>query len=308
MKQINAVNFAPFGGKGAFASEAARDSLRLMSERTACNTVIFTPSGFQETPQSEKITFGSEWNMPDSELSGMTRFAQSLGLDVILKPTVNCLNGVWRAFVNFFDNEVPPEPKWSEWFKSHIAFHTHYAKLARETGCVMYITGCEMVMAERKSEHWRELVSLCREASGLPVSYNTDKYQEDAVDWWDAADVISSSGYYPFGSWKTQLDRIEAVVKRFGKPFFFAEIGCMSAAGSGDVPNDWQAGGDPDNGEQARWYGEMFRETSARDWVGGYGLWSWQGSLSDADEKGYSLYGKSAEEVVREWFGKARTK
>ncbi|MDR3149495.1 MAG: 1,4-beta-xylanase [Oscillospiraceae bacterium] len=302
MEQINAMNFGVFAGKGMFDGDEARVSLRQMKERTNASHVIFTPSGLMETPQSETIVWRGEWNMPDTELSEFIAFAQSLGLKVILKPTLNCMNGTWRAFINFFDNEVPPEPKWSSWFKSHLEFHRSYAKLAKDTGCVMYITGCEMVMAERKSDHWRELVAECRDISGLPVSYNTDKYQEDNVDWWDAVDVISSSGYYPSGSWDTQLDRIEKVVKRYEKPFFFAEIGCMSATGSSAVPNDWTAGGAPNNDEQAMWYAEMFAKTKARDWCSGYGLWSWQSNLSDLDERGYSLYGKTAERIVKENF------
>ena len=57
------------------------------------------------------------------------------------------------------------------------------------------------------------------------VSYNTDKYQEDHVSWWDCVDVISSSGYYPIDQWEQELDRIEKVVQKFKKPFFFAEAG-----------------------------------------------------------------------------------
>ena len=44
------------------------------------------------------------------------------------------------------------------------------------------------------------------------ITYNADKYQEDHVTWWDAVDVISSSGYYPIDEWENQLDRIEPVV------------------------------------------------------------------------------------------------
>ena len=61
------------------------------------------------------------------------------------------------------------------------------------------------------------------------VTYNCDKYQEDHVGWWDAVDVISSSGYYPVDDWENQLDRIEPVVAASGKPFFFMEAGCRSA-------------------------------------------------------------------------------
>ncbi len=68
------------------------------------------------------------------------------------------------------------------------------------------------------------------------VSYNTDKYQEHNVAWQDCMDVISSSGHYPIDDWERQLDRIEAVVAVFDKPFFFAEAGCMSVEGSKYVP------------------------------------------------------------------------
>lgn len=63
------------------------------------------------------------------------------------------------------------------------------------------------------------------------------------MNWWDAVDVISSSGYYPADNWENQLDRIEAVVKKFDRPFFFAEAGCMSTEGSAAVPNDWTVRG-----------------------------------------------------------------
>lgn len=83
---------------------------------------------------------------------------------------------------------------------------------------------------------WRQTIAeIRRDFKGL-VSYNTDKYQEHNVAWQDCVDVISSSGHYPIDDWERQLDRIEAVVAVFDKPFFFAEAGCMSVKGSKYVP------------------------------------------------------------------------
>lgn len=61
----------------------------------------------------------------------------------------------------------------------------------------MLIAGCEMVMSEHREKEWREVIAAIRECYDGTVSYNTDKYQEDRVKWWDCVDVISSSGYYP---------------------------------------------------------------------------------------------------------------
>jgi hypothetical protein len=308
MRQINAINFAPFARRGVLGTDTARDSLEKMAARTGANHVILTPAGLQERAYTDDIDFSGAGTPADDELCTIIKAARALGLKVILKPTVNCKDGTWRAFINFFDKEVVCEPKWSRWFASHERFQLHYAKIAEETGCVMFILGCEMVMAERKEEHWRGLVAAAKALFHGPVSYNTDKYQEDAVTWWDCVDVISSSGYYPAGHWEAELDRVEAVVKRFGKPFFFAETGCMSAAGSSRIPNDWHLHGNtPAAGEQADWYLEMFACTKKRPWVEGYGLWSWAGALPYAEDAalkdtGYELYAKPAEKVVREYF------
>ena len=43
----------------------------------------------------------------DAELCGCIRFARSLGLEVALKPTVNCANGVWRARISFLTTMSP---------------------------------------------------------------------------------------------------------------------------------------------------------------------------------------------------------
>ncbi|MET3832257.1 hypothetical protein ABIC86_003729 [Paenibacillus sp. DS2363] len=244
--------------------------------------------------------------MDDDELVDMIRYARTLGLRVILKPTVNCTDGTWRAHINFFDIDVPCEPKWKDWFRSYTAFQKHYAAIAEQEKCEMFIVGCEMVQSERRDQEWREVIAGVREVYTGLVSYNTDKYQEDHVKWWDAVDVISSSGYYPIGDWEAQLDRIEQVIAPYGKPFFFAEAGCPSRSGSAQVPNDWGLEGEVNTEEQERFYEAMFRHVSQRDWVRGFGLWDWSAHLhaeKDAlTDDGYGVYGKPAEQVIRRFY------
>ncbi|MCR4617641.1 MAG: 1,4-beta-xylanase [Lachnospiraceae bacterium] len=305
-KPIHAITFAPFVRKGIIFSEEAKQSLLALKERTGANAVIFVPAGLQNTPQSEDIDFAKDELIDDSELISMIDYAHAQGLNVFLKPTVNCKNGTWRAHINFFDEDVPCEPKWGNWFKSYSAFQCHYAKIASKTGCEMFIAGCEMVMTEHREKEWRSLIDDIRKYYSGPVSYNTDKYQEHNVKWWDAVDIISSSGYYPLGDWDNQLDRIEKVVKKFDKPFFFAETGCMSTHGSAAVPNDWSVKGDVDADEQATWYADMFSAVSKRPWVKGTALWSWAPVLSKdfTGGKGYEIYNKPAEKTVKEYYSR----
>lgn len=307
MKYICGMTFAPFAKRGNLAKKSAYESLRKLREHTGADFVIFVPNGLQDTPYSEKICYDSEATMGDEELRDMILYARKeLGMRTAIKPTVNCKNGTWRAYVNFFDEDVPCEAKWSNWFRSYTDFQLHYARLAQETGCEMLIAGCEMVMAERREKEWRRLIGdIRREFHGL-VSYNTDKYQEHNVSWWDCVDVISSSGYYPKDDWEDQLDRIEAVVRKFKKPFFFAEAGCMSTEGSWKVPNDWNVTGAPAPEQQAAWFETMIKACAQRDWVEGMAFWSWTDKLyapgTAAGLCDYEIYAKPAQDVVKRFY------
>ena len=298
MDFIKGINFAPFARRGVLSADETKRSLDAMVETLSPNLVILAPAAVQQTAQSEQIDLTSPFTMSDEELIATIRRIHSLGLKVAVKPTVNCLNGTWRAHINFFDVDVPCEPKWSNWFASYTAFQTHYARIAEQEGCEMFLPGCEMVMADRRSGEWRALIQTLRgEFSGL-ISYNCDKYQEDHVTWWDCVDVISSSGYYPTHDWPRQLDRIQQVVERFQKPFFFAELGCMATAGSGLKPNDWSVQGDYAPEEQAAWYEAMFRESLARPFVGGFAFWDWGPGDPRPGDRGYHLQGTPAARIV----------
>ena len=99
---FTAVNFAVFPHRGVLGGGTARRSLAAMAAKTGCRWVILTPAGVQATPYSEEIDYRSAATPTDAELCGCIRFARSLGLEVALKPTVNCANGVWRARISFF--------------------------------------------------------------------------------------------------------------------------------------------------------------------------------------------------------------
>lgn len=243
MQQIHAINFAPFAPRGAFAGPEAAGELCRMQELTGADAVIFCPGAVQTGPFVEEIDFTGRHTTSDEELLAMTQLAHDRGMRVFWKPAVNCLDGTWRARISFFDHDVPCETKWSGWFASYQAFQLHFAALAQQAGADMLILGCEMTQAERREAEWRRLIAAVRSVYAGAVSYNCDKYGEEHVSWWDALDVIASSGYYPIGQIDQNLDRIEPVVQHFQKPFFFAEAGCMQIAGLCGRPQQLGAAG-----------------------------------------------------------------
>ena len=219
---------------------------------------------------------------------------------------MNCKDGTGRAFISFFEHDVPCEPKWKNWFASYKEFQTHYARIAEEEQCDIFIAGCEMVMTEHREKQWREVIaSIRKEYHGL-VFYNTDKYQEDHVSWWDCVDVISSSGYYPIDQWEQELDRIEKTVLKYRKPFFFAEAGCMSRKGSGMVPNNWELQGELRLEEQCEWYRAMFEACKKRPWLRGFALWEWAPKLPSASEAwkddSYEICEKPVQVIIKRFY------
>jgi hypothetical protein len=287
------------GSWGGTVAEASLDEL----VKLAPNWIGVTFAALQATAVSTEIRFEDAPTVTDDEVRWAIRAAHERGVKVCLKPVVNCADGTWRAFIGFFDWDVPGEPQWNQWFASYERFILHYAAIAEQEGCELFCIGCEMVRTDSRSAEWRALIAKVRSVFSGPITYNCDKYQEDRVTWWDAVDVISSSGYYPSGQWQEQLDRIAPVPAHFGKPFFFMETGCPSRVGSSARPNDWTLQGAPSGVEQAEFYREMFAACADRSWMQGFMLWDWPAKLypasAAAENSDYCMYGKPAAEVVR---------
>ncbi|EPR75151.1 hypothetical protein ADILRU_2501 [Leifsonia rubra CMS 76R] len=296
------------GTRGTWATAEAASSMAEMSNHGVTWTAL-AYAALQTTAFSTEIPFDQEPTVTDDEIVGAIRQAHGLGLKVCLKPVVNVADGTWRAFIGFFDWDVPGEPSWTQWFESYSRFILHAAAIAEAEACEMLCIGCEMVRADGQDEHWRHLIAQVRNVYSGPITYNCDKYQEDRITWWDAVDVISSSGYYPIDTWPAQLDRIERVVEASGKPFFFMEAGCPSRVGSAQLPNDWSLAGAPSGEEQLRYFEVIFGQCRSRPWVRGLMLWDWPAELypvGDAESNDdYCPYGKPAGAYMaaqyREW-------
>jgi hypothetical protein len=303
---IGGMTWGWTGIRGTWTGPKAERSMELMAERLQVNWTAVTLAALQDHAQATEIKFREAPTVTDDEVRHSIRKAKELGLKVCLKPVVNCADGTWRAHINFFDLDVPCEPKWSNWFASYTEFILHYARIAEETGCEMLCIGCEMVQTDRRDQEWRQLIAEVRKVYTGIVTYNCDKYQEGQVQWWDAVDVISSSGYYPIDAWEEQLDRIEKVVTKYNKPFFFMEAGCPSREGSQFIPNDWGLSGAPSEDAQRRFYESMFSHSDKRAWVSGFMLWDWPAHLYEESKAAmnddYCMYGKQAEQTVRDYY------
>ena len=304
-----------------YYDDAILESLEQMKKETNANAVIVAFIALQSDNNSTDIEYIGPHIPTEDGLKRVVDKARELGMKVILKPMLNCRNAMWRGTINFFDKDTPPEAKWSEWFDKYTEYQVHFAKVAERLQADMLCIACEMVSTQRRDADWRKCIAEIRKHYSGPITWNADKYQEDEVTFWDAVDVISSSGYYPIDKWDEELTRIKAVVDRYKKPFFFAEYGCMTCKDTLSIPNnpfrftrqlqrvaaergipaealkvvngDYEALSDEakqvyldvvDDGAQAEFYRATFEACDRFPFVQGFGVWDWGGKLNITPE------------------------
>lgn len=305
---IKSFNFISWNWSNAFDMENAKREIDYQVEKCNVNTITFAFAAYQEHCYSTEIGWKGYYMPNSEELSEIIKYAKNKSLKVIVKPMLDVADGYWRAYIRFFDEDVPCEPKWSEWFKSYYEYLLYYGKFCEENDVDMMIIGCELVGTDSREKEWRKLVKLLREEYHGKLTYNCDKYQEHNVKWWDCLDYISSSGYYPKGTIEKELERIEKVVQKYNKPFFFAECGCPSTLGASKNPNDWKVieKGISSEDEQYEYYKEFLEKAYEKDFVGGLCFWDWPvKSPKSQDEKyigNYSIKFKKAEKLICDYF------
>jgi len=309
---LNAITFGYMEKRGFSKRKAVwQASLRKMIDDTGCTAVVLPVVALQDHTYSTKVEYLTPDVMSMEDVLAVSRHIRALGKKLVVKAMVNSRDGYWRAFIRFFDTYVPTEPTWEEWFASYRAFVSWLAEIAEKAEADLFCVGCEMVGTDHREAEWRELIGEVRERYHGPITYNCDKYQEDHVRWWDAVDVISSSGYYPIDALEENFARIRNAVEAAGKPFLFMECGCPSREGSEFIPNDWRHGGGADPQAQARWY-RAFTDCVLRNpWVRGTAFWDWSATrlypkAMGKMDKGYCVYGKPAVDVLKEFSGRLR--
>lgn len=307
---IKSFNLITWNWKRDFNMENAKGEIDYQVEKCGVNTITFAFSAYQEHCYSTEIGWKGS-HMPDEdELSELISYAKSKSLKVIVKPMLNIMDGYWRAYIRFFDEDVPCEPKWGDWFKNYYDYQLHYAEFCERNDVDMIIIGCELVGTDHRESEWRELVKRLRTVYSGKLTYNCDKYQEHNVKWWDCLDYISSSGYYPKGTIEKELVRIERVINKYKKPFFFAECGCPSTLGASKNPNDWKViqNGVASEEEQYDYYKEFLESTTSKKFINGFCFWDWPLNAPKKEEekfKGeYCIKFKKTEKLVHDYFSR----
>jgi hypothetical protein len=278
---IKGMTFGFQAKQGDFARKETYESFEMMAETLNINTVVLPIVAWQENAHSVKVIYDGDRTVSEWEIENMIDFAQHNGLRVILKPMVGIIDGTPCDYIDFSDKEVQLNNSWEEWFKSYTEFILHMADIASRTGCSILSAGSGLVRSEKCENEWRALIAAVRERFNGFVTYNACRFSEDSINWWDALDLISSSGYYLNKDIPAQIEHIKTIVKKYKKPFMFLETGCESCLEALNCPDKRDENSLFNADEQAEYYKNLFSATSDLPWLCGYGLWEWPLNLNN---------------------------
>lgn len=241
----------------------------------------------------------------------------------------------WGEEPRMREGEVKDLAKWDEWWDDYTNYIVHYAKIAEETEVPVLCLGCEMNSTEEFEDKWRNLIKKVREVYHGQITYDVNHGNEDKVKWLDDLDFISISAYYPIpgpdgqivetpAETTTSVDEIKAALEpvkkhlaevsaKWGKPILFIESGVTAVRGCARTPwahVDERADWPNDDQEQANFYLANFEVFWDEPWFMGWCWWDWPARLypeaSAATDRSFCVYGKEAEQVLREWYAKPR--
>ena len=133
---FNAYTFGFCEKCGFTRGQSWKWSMEEMARTTGCNAIILPVCAWQDHAYSTQIDSVSPDVMDEADVAAVCAHARRLGLRVILKAMVNCRDGYWRAYIRFFDTEVPVEPGWAEWFASWSEHVKRVAAMAEENRAV----------------------------------------------------------------------------------------------------------------------------------------------------------------------------
>jgi hypothetical protein len=289
---------------------------------THADTVVLVIPYYQSSLTATDLQPGPH-TPSDQALRTAIAHARELGLKVVLKPHATVFGSdAWRAWINPSDR--------NSWFANYQAMLVHYASLAEETGVSAIVLGTELInMADdtvhpANTQHWRDMIAAVRKVYHGKLTYSANwgssgwNDEKNHIAFWDALDYIGISAYFPltesatynqtdilnkWDSWNSL--HIKPLASKWGKDVVFTEIGYRSRTGALVRPPRWDAGGEPNEQEQADAYNGLFTFWNSQEFMKGIYGWDWQNDPNSGGpgDTGFTIQNKMAQNLVTNWFG-----
>lgn len=291
--------------------EQAEFDLRAIAALGATGVVlpVLWSSPSVESTSIEPFSYGVPQSEYDRATLEIARHAHARGLAFELRPIVRLERlgpAEWRGLLRPTD--------WRAWWRSYRRFILHHAATAERARAEIFCIGSELGSTEADRGRWTRLIRDVRRLYHGRVIYSANWDHYDSVTFWDRLDGVGLSAYYELASepgvsqaeldasWKAHRDRILTWVRPLGKPLYLTEVGYPAQAGAAVHPWDYTRNGPADASAQERCFRAFSEAWRTPSELAGVTVWIWDRGRSGIDDPSYSIEGKPAATVVRDFF------
>ncbi len=275
------------------------------------DTVSINAWEFQANINSSSIAPRYDWYSASQEsVRHAIQTAKSLGMKVMVKPNVDMTDDPahWRGDINAS----------AAWFTAYSSFIGRWADIAQEEGADILSIGCELVNTQSWTSNWQAVANNARSKFNGKLTYSSNAYSEQAVNWWNSVDIIGIDAYYQLTSnnnatladlksaWATRANSINAwrSANWSSMPVMFTEVGYRSTNGANTQPWAWGNDYGLNLQEQSNCYEALLSTMWDKPWWQGAFWWNWEtdpnaGGLND---QGYTPQGKPALDVLKGYY------
>ncbi len=280
------------------------------------NWVSIIPYGFSRG-DDPKVYYNDPrqwWGEREEGICELINHAKSRNLKIMLKPHVWVRNQGWTG-----DFELLNEEDWNAWEKEFANYILTFAKVADSLNVDLFCIGTEYrKVVQQRPKFWKKLIQDVRTVYPGKLTYaaNWDNFKN--VTFWKELDYIGIDAYFPLTddpdptlddlkqSWEDEYYELLNFSNDFGKKILFTEYGYQSvdrAAGK-----HWEVDKSKINmGTQATAYQALFEVFWDKPWFAGGFFWKWhfREGAGGPDNPNFTPQKKSAEQVIREYYGRA---
>jgi len=275
---------------------------------TGAEWVTLVPTWYQSDPESSALFAERPGRTStDEALVVAIDGAQALGLQVMLKPHLDLVDGGYRGMIEPASVE--------EWFDSYREVLLGYARLAQMHDVAQLVVGTELAGVSGETERWRDLIADVRQEFSGVVTYAANHDEFISVEFWDDLDLIGVDAYFPLAdqpttdgdqlitAWGPIVDELGRIAAEFDLRIVFTEIGYPSQEGAVVEPFNPFASTVPSNAEQEVALESMLSAVDGQPWFAGFHWWMWlTGESPEERALGYMPQGKPVEAILeRRW-------
>lgn len=280
------------------------------------NYIAIIPFAYLSSQTSADLIQHPSWQWWGEDSIGVIetiKMARQSGHQVMIKPQLWIRPPFFTGDYKCVNNE-----DWERFEKGYRTYILTYAKISQKYGVEILCIGNELKsFVSERPQFWDTLITEVRQKFKGKITYaaNWDNY--DKISFWESLDFIGINAYFPLvnssepnvkeikEAWEPTADLLMKLSEKIAKKILFTEYGYRSISFATKSP--WESYTDEKLSLQTQQnaYDAFYQTFWNKEFVQGGFLWKWRvnGKVS-ATDKSYSIVGKPAAEVVREYYKK----